>query len=167
MALSLELWRRVLFVALRSWGVTKATAAKSYSCVLTPRCDGYLNRRDLSPPTRGTCRLRSASCGVATKSRCRCPNGWSTRPGAISPSALLSTTRNEPALERQGPDALESDARAGAISSTAEINWGGRCKCTVARRFERISAYTCCAWGSVIPSASASSPGLTPWFSAH
>src|SRR5712692_3747661 len=97
MALSLELWRRVLFVVLRSWGVTKATAAKSYSCVLTPQCDGYLNRRDLSPPPGGTFRLPSASCGVATKSRCRCPNGWSTRPGAISPSTLLSTTRNEPA----------------------------------------------------------------------
>src|SRR5712691_1977115 len=110
MALSLELWRRVLFVALRRWGVTEATAAKSYSYVLTPQCNGYLNRRDLSPPPGWMSRLPSASCGVATKSTCGCPNGWSTRPGAITPSALLSTTRNEPALERQGPDALESDA---------------------------------------------------------
>src|SRR5712664_3290661 len=99
MALSLELWRRVLFVALRRWGVTEATAAKSYSCVLTPQCNGYLNRRDLSPPPGWMFRLPSASCGVATKSTCRCPNGWSTRPGAIAPSALLSTTRNEPPLE--------------------------------------------------------------------
>src|SRR2546426_11403232 len=181
MARSLELWRRVLFVALRRWGVIKVTTAKSYSCVLTPQCNGYLNRQDLSPPLGWIFRLPSASCGVATKSTCQCPNGWSTRAGAITPSALPSTTRNEPALEtvpqcsrrrrlapwRQGPDALESDARAGAISSTTEISWGGRCKGTVARRFERISAYTCSAWGSVIPSAGASPPGLTPWLSAH
>src|SRR2546426_8316685 len=94
MALSLELWPRVLFVALRGRGVTEATAAKSYSCVLTPQCNGNLSRRDLSPPRGGAFCLLSASCGAATKSTCRCPHGWSTRHGAITPSPLPSTTRN-------------------------------------------------------------------------
>src|SRR2546425_11639091 len=106
MALSLELGPRVLFVALRGRGVTEATAAKSYSCVLTPQCNGYLSRRDLSPPRGGAFCLLSASCGVATKSTCRCPNGWSTRPGAITPSALLSTTRNRSSLSLGGEDII-------------------------------------------------------------
>src|SRR6266403_3867382 len=106
MALSLELWRRVLFVALRRWGVTKASAVRSCSCVLTPQCNGYVSRRDLSQTPGWMVRLPSVSCGVAMKSTCRCPNGWSTRPGAILTSALLLTTRNKSSLPDGGEDII-------------------------------------------------------------